>query len=312
MIGKQKKGKGFRGLLDYLESSPRSRLIGGNMSGRNARELAREFKLSRQLNPGVERAVYHVSLSAALSDCLDDDQWCEIADKYMEEMGFDCNQFATYRHNNTENDHIHIVASRIRLDTGKVVHDGWDYVHGQKVLRELEKEYGLTQVIGSREKLARRVSTGQTRRMMREQSEYENGLSSTPPELPIKVKLQQAIDEAVQDHPPMPLMIARLQLQGIEVRAGFTRTGKSKGISFQMQNLAFSGTHLGAGYTFNGITQRTEYEPQRDDPRIQQLVSNPNLAQQMLERYRKQQQQQQQQTQQQQTQQQRKSRGIER
>lgn len=55
MIGKQKKGKGFRGLLDYLESSPGSRLIGGNMSGRNARELAREFKLSRQLNPEVER-----------------------------------------------------------------------------------------------------------------------------------------------------------------------------------------------------------------------------------------------------------------
>ena len=307
MIGKQKKGRGFRGLLDYLESSSGSRLIGGNMSGRNARELAREFKLSRQLNPGVERAVYHVALSAAKSDRLDDEQWCELADKYMEQMGFDCNQFTTYRHNNTDDDHIHIVASRIRLDTSLVVHDGWDYVRSEKVLRELEKEYGLTQVQGSREKQARRVSTGQTRRMMREQSEYESGLSSDPPELPIKVKLQQAIDEAVQDKPPMPLMVARLQLQGIEVRAGFTRTGKSKGISFQMQDQAFSGTHLGPGYTFNGLKQRTEYEPQRDDPRIQQLVSNPNLANQMQSRWLEQQQQQQQQ----QTQQ-RKSRGIER
>ncbi|MBD2770632.1 relaxase/mobilization nuclease domain-containing protein [Iningainema tapete] len=307
MIGKQKKGRGFRGLLDYLESSSGSQLIGGNMSGRNARELAREFKLSRQLNPGVERAVYHVSLSAAKSDRLDDEQWCEIADKYMEQMGFDCNQYSIIRHANTDDDHIHIVASRIRLDTALVVHDSWDYVRSEKVLRELEKEYGLTQVQGSREKLARRVSTGQTRRMMREQSEYESGLRQSPPELPIKMKLQQAIDDAVQDKPPMPLMIARLQLQGIEVRSGFTRTGKSKGISFQMQDLAFSGTHLGPGYTFNGITQRTEYEPQRDDPRIQQLVSNPNLAQQMLERYLTQQQQQQQQ----QTQQ-RKSRGIER
>jgi len=305
MIGKQKKGRGFRGLLDYLESSPGSRLIGGNMSGRNARELAREFKLSRQLNPDVERAVYHVALSAAKGDRLDDDQWCEIADKYMEQMGFDSNQFATYRHNNTDDDHIHIVASRIRLDTGKVVHDGWDYVRSEKVLRELEKEYGLTQVQGSREKQARNPSTGQTRRIMREQEEYESGDRQSPPELPIKVKLQQAIDDAVQDKPPMPLMIARLQLQGIEVRAGFTRTGKSKDISFQMQSQAFSGTHLGPGYTFNGITQRTEYEPQRDDPRIQQLVANPNLAHQMLERYLQQQQQQQ-------TQQQRKSRGIER
>ena len=180
-------------------------------------------------------------------------------------------------------------------------------MRSEKVLQEIEKEYGLTPVIGSREKLARRVSTGQTRRMMREQSEFESGSSATPPELPIKVKLQQAIDSAVQDHPPMPLMIARLQLQGIEVRAGFTRTGKSKGISFQMQDQAFSGTHLGAGYTFNGITQRTEYEPQRDDPRIQQLVANPNLAHQMQSRWLEQQR-----RQQQLAQQQRKSRGIER
>ena len=177
--------------------------------------------------------------------------------------GFDSNQFATYHHNNTDDDHIHIVASRIRFDSGLVVHDGWDYVRSEKVLRGLEKEYGLTPVIGSREKLARRVSTGQTRRMMREQSEYESGYSSDPPELPIKVKLQQAIDSAVQDHPPMSLMVARLLLLRIEVRAGFTRTGKSKGISYRMQDQAFSGTHLGPGYTFNGITQRTEYEPQR-------------------------------------------------
>ena len=260
---------------------------------------AREFKLSRQLNPNVERAVYHVALSAAKDDRLDDEQWCEIADKYMQQMGFDSNQFATYHHNNTDDDHIHIIASRIRLDTAKVVHDSWDYVRSEKVLREIEKEYGLTQVIGSREKLARRVSIGLTRRMMREQSEFESGSSATPPELPIKVKLQQAIDEAVQDFPPMPLMIARLQLQGIEVRAGFTRTGKSLGISFQMQDLAFSGTQLGAGYTFNGITLWTEYEPQRDDPRIQQLVANPNLAHQMQSRWLEQQRRQQQPAQQQ-------------
>ncbi|MFL9457997.1 relaxase/mobilization nuclease domain-containing protein [Tolypothrix bouteillei VB521301_2] len=179
MIGK-KKGKGFRGLLDYLESSPGSRLIGGNMSGRNARELAREFKLSRQLNPEVERAVYHVSLSAAKDDELDDDQWCELAQKYVEQMGFDCNQFAIYKHTNTDDDHIHIVASRIRLDTGKVVHDGWDYVRSEKVLRELEKEYGLVQVQSSREKQARTPSTGQIRRIRREQGVLSGQARDSP------------------------------------------------------------------------------------------------------------------------------------
>ncbi|KAB8315391.1 hypothetical protein SD81_032295 [Tolypothrix campylonemoides VB511288] len=277
MIGKQKKGRGFRGLLDYLESSPGSRLIGGNMSGRNALELAREFKLSRQLNPEVERAVYHVSLSAAKSDRLDDDQWCEIANKYMEQMGFDSNQFATYRHNNTDDDHIHIVASRIRFDTSLVVNDSWDYVRSEKVLRELEKEYGLTQVQGSREKLARTTSTGQIRRMRREQQEYENGKRATPPELPIKEKLQELIDHATTDHPTMPQLIERLQLLGVEVRHGFTRNGKSKGISYLMDGQAFSGSQLGSAYTFPGLQKHkaVDYKFERDDLKIQQQLLNP-------------------------------------
>ena len=81
MIGKQKKGRGFRGLLDYVEQDSDDTLIGGNMFGQNARELAKEFKISRQLNPEVERAVYHVSLSAAKDDCIDKELWKEIAQK---------------------------------------------------------------------------------------------------------------------------------------------------------------------------------------------------------------------------------------
>ncbi|MBD2536535.1 hypothetical protein H6G97_47600 [Nostoc flagelliforme FACHB-838] len=45
-------------LLDYLESREDAKLIGGNMSGRNARELAREFRLSRQLNSDADNNNY--------------------------------------------------------------------------------------------------------------------------------------------------------------------------------------------------------------------------------------------------------------
>ncbi len=277
MIGKQIKGRGFRGLLDYLQSSQESRLIGGNMSGRNALELAREFKVSRQLNPEVERAVYHVSLSAAKDDQLDDYQWCEIADKYMERMGFDCNQYTIFRHANTDDDHIHIVASRIRLDTGKVVHDSWDYVRSEKVLRELEKEYELVQVAGSRDKLARTPTTGQVRRIKREQSEYERGERESPPQRTIKQRLQELIDHATADQPTMPQFIERLQQHGVEVRHGLTRNGKSKGISYAIDEQHFSGTHLGAAYTFPGLQKHknVDYQPLRDDALMLQLLSNP-------------------------------------
>ncbi|MBW4455546.1 MAG: relaxase/mobilization nuclease domain-containing protein [Nostoc indistinguendum CM1-VF10] len=277
MIGKQTKGRGFRKLLDYLESREDAKLIGGNMSGRNARELAREFKLSRQLNSDADRVVYHVSLSAAKGDKLDDEKWSEIGDRYMKEMGFDANQFVIFRHHNTDDDHIHIAASRIRMDTGLVVHDSWDYVRSEKVLRQIEQDYDLVQVQGSREKLQRTPSTGQIRRIRREQEEFELGKLEQPPGRTIKEELQQTIDRARVDSPQMPTLIMRLQQAGISVRAGFTRNGKSKGISYEKDGQAFSGTQLGAAYTFPGLQKHlaVDYQPERDDEPINELLLKP-------------------------------------
>nr|WP_322721320.1 relaxase/mobilization nuclease domain-containing protein [Nostoc sp. ChiQUE02]MDZ8234428.1 relaxase/mobilization nuclease domain-containing protein [Nostoc sp. ChiQUE02] len=277
MIGKQTKGRGFRKLLDYLESREDAKLIGGNMSGRNARELAREFKLSRQLNSDADRVVYHVSLSAAKGDKLDDEKWSEIGDRYMKEMGFDANQFAIFRHHNTDDDHIHIAASRIRMDTGLLVHDSWDYVRSEKVLRQIEIDYDLVQVQGSREKLQRTPSTGQIRRIRREQEEYELGKLEQPPGRTIKEELQQTIDRASVDNPQMPTLIMRLQLAGVGVRTGFTRNGKSKGISYEKDGQVFSGTQLGAAYTFPGLQKHraVDYLPERDDEPINELLLKP-------------------------------------
>jgi hypothetical protein len=277
MIGKQTKGRGFRHLLDYLESREDAKLIGGNMSGRNARELAREFKLSRQLNSDADRVVYHVSLSAAKDDKLDDDKWNEIGDRYMKEMGFDANQFVIFRHHNTDDDHIHIAASRIRMDTGLLVHDSWDYVRSEKVLRQIEQDYDLVQVQGSREKLNRTPSTGQIRRIRREQEEFELGKLEQPPGRTIKEELQQTIDRASVDNPQMPTLIMRLQQASVSVRTGFTRNGKSKGISYEKDGQAFSGTQLGAAYTFPGLQKHlgVDYQTERDDEPINELLLKP-------------------------------------
>ncbi|WP_414545195.1 relaxase/mobilization nuclease domain-containing protein [Nostoc sp. CCY0012] len=277
MIGKQTKGRGFRSLLDYLASRDDAQLIGGNMSGRNARELTKEFRLSRQLNPDAERVVYHVSLSAAPDDKLDDEKWSEIGNRYMKEMGFDANQFVIFRHHNTDDDHIHIAASRIRMDTGKLVHDSWDYVRSEKVLRQIEIDYDLVQVQGSKEKLTRTPSTGQIRRIRREQEEFSQGQRDSPPQRTIKEEIQYLIEYISFNNLKMPDFILFLQRTGISVKIGFTRNGKSKGISYEKDGIAFSGTQLGAAYTFPGLQKHLgiNYQPQRDDLRISCLLLKP-------------------------------------
>ncbi|MHC5915615.1 MAG: relaxase/mobilization nuclease domain-containing protein [Nostoc sp.] len=277
MIGNQTKGKSFRGLLDYLENKEESSLIGGNMFGTNARELAREFRLSRQLNPEAEKVVHHVSLSLSPGEQLDNDTWCEVADKYMSEMGYTANQYAIYRHSDRNHDHIHICASRISLDDGKITRDSWEYVRSEKIIRQLELEYGLQQTLNSKEKLSRAPSSGQQQRFEREQLEYEQGERNTPPQQPIKTQLIELIDRATVDKPTMPQLMERLQLLGIEMRHGLTRNGKSKGISYSWNDQKFSGTSLGPAYTFPGLQKHKEidYQPQRDDEPIHELLLKP-------------------------------------
>ncbi|QIR41888.1 relaxase/mobilization nuclease domain-containing protein (plasmid) [Tolypothrix sp. PCC 7910] len=284
MIGNQTKGRGFRGLLDYLQSQEDAKLIGGNMGGNNAIALAREFKISRQLNPEADRVVYHASLSLPDNERLDDETWNEIANRYLEEMGFDSNQYVVYRHHNTQHDHIHICASRIRLDNGKIVHDSWDYKRSETTIRQIERDYQLQPTLGSHEKLSRNPSIGQQRRLEREQQEYLKGDRPTPQEPPIKQQLQELIDRATADSPTMPQLIERLQIQGVKVRHGTTRNGKSKGISYSMKDQQFSGTTLGASYTFPGLQKhkRVDYQPKRDDHRIISLLLNPAKPTQQL------------------------------
>jgi branched-subunit amino acid transport protein AzlD len=277
MIGNQTKGRGFRGLLNYLESQKDAKLIGGNMGGNNSRALAREFKISRQLNPEADRVVYHASLSLPENERLDEPTWNELANRYLEEMGFDSNQYVVYRHSNTEHDHIHICASRIRLDNGKIVRDSWDYKRSETIIRQLERDYGLQQTQSSHEKLSRNPSIGQQKRLEREHEEYINGERLTPQERPIKQQLQELIDRATQDKLTMPQLVERLQLQGVEVRHGLTRNGKSKGISYSWNDQKFSGTSLGPAYTFPGLQKHKgiDYQPQRDDELIENLLKNP-------------------------------------
>jgi hypothetical protein len=279
VIGKQVKGKSFRGLLNYLFGKEGARQIGSNMERTNPKDLAVEFRFSQQLNPKTKRAVYHASLSLphndrvsvasrketpTIGDRLSDETWHEIAQKYLRAMNFDMNQYVVVRHTDRTHDHVHIAASRIKLD-GTTVSDSWDYRHSEAVIRKLEQEYNLQSVQGSREKDSYSPTTGERRQLARTGEES------------VRVKLQQAIDHITQDHPTMPELIKRLQQQGVNIRVSYTSINKVKGISYKLDGVAFSGTHLGKAYTFPGLQKHrsVNYSSQRDDKLIQQLMKQP-------------------------------------
>src|SRR6476469_3536791 len=272
MIGKQIKGTGFRGCLNYVLGKKDAALIGGTMCGQTPEELAAEFAIARQLRPNLKVAVFHATLSVDSTEKLEDSEennrrWLAIAANYMKAMEFDNNQYAVVKHSDTEHDHIHIVASRICLDGG-VVDDSWDYYKSQETIRQLERNYNLETVTPSWETDKRAPTTGEHRQLK------SKGNKS------VRVQLQYLIDEVSQDNPSMLEFVERLQQQAVEVQVGLTRTGFSTGISYNLDGVALSGTQLGKAYTFSGLQKHrgVSYDKGRDNALIEALMQPQHLA----------------------------------
>ena len=179
MIAKIVKGKGFRGLVEYLYQShdgkQRGQLLATNLAGSTPREWTRQFGLIRRLRPTLGKAVFHASLSPSPDDQpLTDKQLAALARRFLDEMGFtDETPYIVMKHDDSAHPHIHIAASRVKPD-GEVVSDAKDYQRAEAIVRDIEAEHGLKTVVPSsvRKKIKRRRRKG---RNMTEQSEEEWG-----------------------------------------------------------------------------------------------------------------------------------------
>lgn len=143
MIVKLKKGKSARGVTQYVLNKEKAQLLDTNMLGRNPSQLSKEFGVTRSHRPALKTGVVHAMLSVPADEKLTDAQWKEIANNFRKEMGFTDSQYVIARHHNSDNDHVHLVLSRVQFN-GDVVSDSWDYVKAEKIARKLEQQYSLS------------------------------------------------------------------------------------------------------------------------------------------------------------------------
>lgn len=253
MIAKAVKGKGFRGALEYDLTKEGGRVLDTNMAGENPRELAAEFGEIRKLRPNLGKAVLHVSLSAAPGEKLTDAQWREIGKRYIDGMGLEKNQFIVTRHTDTEHEHIHILANRIRFDGG-VTSDSQDYKRQETIMRELERDYGLQRVAPSIEAERKAPTKG----------EIEGGIRTGEPSA--KQQLQQLCDGAAKDCRSFSVYQERLEAAGVELVPVVQLEGaKLSGLSYRLDGVTMKGSDLGKAYSPSGLAKRgVTYEQDRD------------------------------------------------
>ena len=93
-------------------------------------------------NRNTEKPVLHISLSPAPEDRLTDGRLAELAERYMQKMGYGNQPYITYKHADTHNTHIHIVSVCVD-EQGKKISDAYEHRRSMTACRELEADFGL-------------------------------------------------------------------------------------------------------------------------------------------------------------------------
>ncbi|WP_375263768.1 DNA-primase RepB domain-containing protein [Palleronia sp.] len=269
MIGKLIKGRGARGLIDYLldemdqkgDPRPQARIIGGTFAGRTAREIAAEFGALHALRPSLGVYVVHEALRLPDGDPdLGDATWNQIAERWVAGMGFE--DFLVVNHGDG---HVHIAASRIRRD-GTVVPDAQDYRRSEGIIRQIEEEFGLT-VVESSHLLDGEKAVDHHKAPGREQIIYADFAGEAPPAM----RVAALIDGIIEGGATVSEMIEQLEHAGVAVHPNVASTGRVSGLAYELEGIRVTSKAMGRGFTWANLQKRgLSYEPGRDDAAIRE------------------------------------------
>ncbi|HAN8821465.1 TPA: relaxase/mobilization nuclease domain-containing protein [Escherichia coli] len=272
---KIKRGKNFAGVVFYAlrpashHKTPPS-VIGGNMDGSNAGELIAEFNATKALRPDLAKPVWHNSLRLPKNEALTDAQWSEIADDYMSRMGFSETHLRCYvLHDDTAGQHIHIIASRIELSSGKLYLGKNENLISTRIIQDLEQDYQLTRTKGPKASPAAPSPKPKLKK-----SRNEMMIEKRTGELCPKGIIQNALNELLDTRQSITDFVQQLVAQNIRPIPNIASTGRMNGFSFEYNGIAFKASQLGKGYSWSALQSRIDYQQERDNAFLSKLKSS--------------------------------------
>lgn len=272
---KIKRGKNFAGVVFYAlrpashHKTPPS-VIGGNMDGSNAGELIAEFNATKALRPDLAKPVWHNSLRLPKNEELTDAQWSEIADDYMSRMGFSETHLRCYvLHDDAAGQHIHIIASRIELSSGKLYLGKNENLISTRIIQDLEQDYQLTRTKGPKASPAAPSPKPKLKK-----SRNEMMIEKRTGELCPKGIIQNALNELLDTRQSITDFVQQLVAQNIRPIPNIASTGRMNGLSFEYNGIAFKASQLGKGYSWSALQSRIDYQQERDNAFLSKLKSS--------------------------------------
>ncbi|MCV2486493.1 relaxase/mobilization nuclease domain-containing protein [Flavobacterium sp. SH_e] len=114
-------------------------------------KLNRFLKLA-ELNTNAKRNTVHISLNFDPSENHSKEKLAEIADVYMEKLGFGRQPYLVYQHHDAGHPHCHIVTNNIQRDGKRIDLHLLGIRKSEPARKEIEEMFGLVKAEGRKQK----------------------------------------------------------------------------------------------------------------------------------------------------------------
>ncbi|HEY4196929.1 MAG TPA: relaxase/mobilization nuclease domain-containing protein, partial [Mucilaginibacter sp.] len=153
MVAKIKSGKSLIGAINYNEhkvKAGKAKLIASQGYAKDYAQLSFDEKLFRlkdlaERNQRTKTNTVHLSLNFDVSEELDEHLLIQIADSYMEQIGFGHQPYLIYKHDDAGHPHIHIVTTNIEADGNRISLHNIGKLISEPARKAIELEFGLIQ-----------------------------------------------------------------------------------------------------------------------------------------------------------------------
>lgn len=186
MVAVIKTGHSIHRILNYNENKVKegvASFIAAANYPIEAEKLSFNQKLNRlikqiALNENVSRNSFHVSLNFDPSEKIFNEQLKEIADTYMQKIGFGEQPYLVYQHFDAGHPHIHIVSIKVRADGSRIDIQNIGRNQSEKARKEIEQSFGLIKAEDMKMKQQFKIKSAYTQKVQYGKSESRRAIAN--------------------------------------------------------------------------------------------------------------------------------------
>lgn len=169
----------------------------------------------------------HISLNFDPSEKLSEERLKEIADSYLQKIGFANQPYLLYQHNDAGHPHVHIITTNIKADGKRIELHNLGKIQSEKARKEIEISFGLMKAEDSKQQQAYELKPVNIRKVKYGRSETKRAVTNV---LDVVIKNYK--------YASLPELNAVLQLYNVIADRGSesSRVYKNNGLTYRILN----------------------------------------------------------------------------